>query len=532
MFLKDNEQIRIIQNLLKLLKVNISTATIKHTLTNHPNWPSLLSIADAMNTWKFKNAAIKVGEEDLDRIPVPFLSYIGNEDYPIVVTNVNRTTVEFCTSSRNTQSVEISKFITQWSGVCLLIEKTKNSGEVNYLNNQIKYLFQRFIPFILFVMIGVMIFNNILSRSLSVEDSIFFPAIFQVLVFISGIFISIELLKYDLTGEQNLWSKLCALVKNGDCKSVIKLKDSKFMNLLGWSEIGLIYFCAGLFTLIYNQIPINEALSFIFIINIISLPFIIYSLYYQAYLAKKWCFMCLLTLITLLAGGINSFINFSWIKQEYLNSVLAGNITLIYLSTLIIWILIKPYLERFIELFKDNKELLRFKYNQEVFTTLLQQQKTCAMPKIGVGIQLGNENSENTLIIVSNLFCNHCKSAYDQLQKLLIKNDKINVRIIFTSSTNKDSNAFIPTNHILSLMSKYKNQNERLRILNNWYQDTSYNRFSKEFPLKELELNGLKHLDTMSEWWQNQNIQYTPTYFYNGYELPNEYDIENLHYFL
>jgi protein-disulfide isomerase len=39
-------------------------------------------------------------------------------------------------------------------------------------------------------------------------------------------------------------------------------------------------------------------------------------------------------------------------------------------------------------------------------------------------------------------------------------------------------------------------------------------------------------MDKMAAWCKENKISYTPTIFFNGHELPKEYDLEDLPYFL
>ena len=80
---------------LSLLKVKVNAGTINETLQNHPDWPSLLCISDALNSWNVPNAAGKIAWTDIDQLPVPFMAYMHNPEHPIaVVTNVNEQTIE------------------------------------------------------------------------------------------------------------------------------------------------------------------------------------------------------------------------------------------------------------------------------------------------------------------------------------------------------------------------------------------------------------------------------------------------------
>ncbi|HEY6976521.1 MAG TPA: hypothetical protein VH396_09525 [Chitinophagaceae bacterium] len=46
--------------LLQQLKVNATNTTVNETLQNHPDYPSLLSISDALKQWHIENVAFKV----------------------------------------------------------------------------------------------------------------------------------------------------------------------------------------------------------------------------------------------------------------------------------------------------------------------------------------------------------------------------------------------------------------------------------------------------------------------------------------
>lgn len=46
--------------LLKELQVKISISSIRKALEEHPDYPSLLSISDALTSWKIENISIKI----------------------------------------------------------------------------------------------------------------------------------------------------------------------------------------------------------------------------------------------------------------------------------------------------------------------------------------------------------------------------------------------------------------------------------------------------------------------------------------
>jgi len=60
MFTKYDPKVNTIIAFLKLLDVKVNNSTVDETLQNHPDWPSLLSISDALSKWNIPNAATKI----------------------------------------------------------------------------------------------------------------------------------------------------------------------------------------------------------------------------------------------------------------------------------------------------------------------------------------------------------------------------------------------------------------------------------------------------------------------------------------
>ena len=73
-----------------------------------------------------------------------------------------------------------------------------------------------------------------------------------------------------------------------------------------------------------------------------------------------------------------------------------------------------------------------------------------------------------------------------------------------------------------------------MEALDEWYtaEKKDYEVFAKKYPLNgELSQQGAK-LEEMDKWCKENNISYTPTFFVNGYQLPEMYNIEDLIYLL
>ena len=125
---------------LGLIKVKVNNATVNETLQNHPDWPGLLCISDALHKWNIPNGAGKIDTNKIDELPVPFLAYTYDRESPLtIVTKFSGTTISSI-QKNYPKSITESKeeFFKKWKGVYLIAEPNEKSGEFNYETNKRK----------------------------------------------------------------------------------------------------------------------------------------------------------------------------------------------------------------------------------------------------------------------------------------------------------------------------------------------------------------------------------------------------------
>lgn len=87
--------------------------------------------------------------------------------------------------------------------------------------------------------------------------------------------------------------------------------------------------------------------------------------------------------------------------------------------------------------------------------------------------------------------------------------------------------------HFLAVTEK-ENQEYTRQPLDDWYEgkDKDYAQFAAKYPMNgEIDQQEEK-VKLMEDWCNRENIAYTPTLFINGYELPKDYQVEDLKYLL
>ncbi len=538
MFIEYAPNVKATISFLKRLGVKVNNATVNETLQNHPDWPSLLCINDSLNKWNIPNGAGKTDPEKIDELPTPFIAYTNDRENPLaIVTKLTDITVEGYQKNYQKSFVEKKEdFIKKWNGVYLIAEPKEQSGEHNYEATKRKSLFDSLIPFAAFILL-IALSLLFLNRTLNaVQDAISLSVTgiyLQYFILLTGVVVTSLLLWYEIDKSNPLLQKVCTGIAKGNCNAILTGKQSKLFSWLSWSEVGFFYFTGSLLTLLFAGNKIAGLITLISCVNVIALPYVIFSIYYQWRVAKQWCVLCLAVQALLVLGGINVITN-SFLFQLAPSFLPIAYCILFYLSPILTWFAIKPDILKLQEAKNTKREYLRIKFNTEIFDTLLKKQRMITVPTDGLGIDLGNSDASNTLIKVCNPYCGPCSKAHPKIEELLEENANVKAKIIFTTPNDEAHHAIKPTRHLMAIAEGSKNEKIIKQSLDDWYlaENKDYELFAKKYPMNgELERQGDK-IEAMNNWCKAMEVHATPTIFLNGYALPDAYSIEDLKYFL
>ena len=337
------------------------------------------------------------------------------------------------------------------------------------------------------------------------------------------------MLWYEIDKNNPLLQKVCSGIAKGNCNAILSSKSAKVFRWLSWSEVGFFYFAGSLLTLLF----VPNAISIIAWLNILALPYTIFSVYYQWQVAKQWCVLCLAVQVLLAFGGINLIANNFLLPLPKLSFLFIVNAVFLLLIPVLIWYTCKPYILKLQEAKNIKREYLRIKFNVEIFKTLLKKQKSIILPTDGLGIDMGNHNGTINIIKVCNPYCGPCAKAHLKLDTLIEENDNVKVKIIFTTTNDIDNPAAKPVKHLMAIAAE-SNATKTKQALDDWYlaEKKDYDFFATKYPMNgELEKQGDKMV-AMNNWSTESKIEFTPTIFINGHQLPSAYSIEDLQYFL
>lgn len=524
-----------IQRWLTLLGLTIPTPAIDTTLENHPEWPSLLCVSDALNGWKVPHAAAKDEAKMPEQIPTPFLAVTHHPERPFaIVTQVLKNDITiFQENYKKETRIAKESFLQQWTGVYMLAEPGVGSGLQAGQTDYKKSQSQKVLTVIAAITILCLLTFNFLPF---VWDAVSFTsglgATMLFILYISGIGISSLLLWHEIDKGNPILQKVCTGIAKTNCNAILDSKASKLLPWLSWSEVGFLYFMGGALLLAMPGYA-PWALDYLAIVSIAALIYPIFSIYYQWRVVKQWCALCLAIQAILLLQFAATFLFIFPPDFSFINIAALLPLLIAYGLPALLWYTLKPLLHRLYIAKQERRAYHRLKFNPDVFEALLKKQKAIQTSPHKVGITLGDAHAPNTLVKVCNPYCGPCSKAHPKMETLLQANpEKIHGRIIFMVPNDQENKLYKTAIHLTALGS---NSPAVIgQALDTWYHDEKkdYELFAAKYPLNgEIDMEK-GNMDNMAAWCKENKISYTPTIFFNGHELPKEYDLEDVPYFL
>ena len=518
--------------LLKQLQVKVTNNTINTTLEQHPDYPSLLSINDALPQFNINALAIEADKTRITEFPLPFIAYTNVKGGSFVtVTAINNNTISYYNSvdKQTIITTSLDAFTAIWTGKTLLVEALPNAGEANYAQQQRKALLQHYqIPLLLF---GLLLCGMAVCITAFVNTGLAtaLPYSLLALLHFAGIMVSSLLLVYEVDKTNTTLQKICTAGSKTNCNAILNSKHSKLFGWLSWSEIGFYYFMGSYLVLL---IVGTAAMPLLALLNFMALPYIVFSIYYQWCIAKQWCVLCLVVQALLLLQGITNLASFYFTVS--ITTAIITQLVLAFMVPIAIWALVKPNLLKNKDLQPKAKELARLKANPQIFESLLVKQKQITTTTEGLGILLGNPNTTNTIVKVCNPYCGPCAKSHPVLEDILHHNPNVNVQVLFTATVDDGDNRNKPVKHLLALQQQF-GQAIATKAMDDWYMATKKDNaaFAAKYPVEQAILDQQNDAITaMKNWCEAINIQFTPTFFVNGYQLPEIYSIGDVKYLL
>jgi uncharacterized membrane protein/glutaredoxin len=345
-----------------------------------------------------------------------------------------------------------------------------------------------------------------------------------------GLIASILLLIQNIDANNPLIQKFCGGDNSKNCNAILSSKAAKVTNELSWSEIGFFYYSGTLVALLFNA-ENARLIQILGILNLLSLPYTFYSIYYQWRVAKQWCIFCC-TVQALLWLEFAAFVPYLSNGIQYPDLHTMGNLFIGMIVPILLWVFIKPYLINSMQLQMLQPELYRYKYNKELFRSMLHRENKYVLPTEDNTIIIGNKEASNVITMVSNPFCTHCTKTHMLLDDLLDFRDDIKLQLVFVNRLYQKEIDKSVISHFMALKLE-KNEIRLKEAISDWYKQKKkkYEQWKEKYPARETEIES-NALSAQKEWCKMVEITSTPTLFINGRRLPSAYQAEDIKYVL
>jgi protein-disulfide isomerase/uncharacterized membrane protein len=524
-----------IRILARQLRIKVSNRAIRK-IKEHPTYPSMQSISDVLHDWKVENAGLKIQPERYGDLPVPFIAQVNDnfwgQAFVVVRAYSDDTVLISDYTTPKWKPVKTNDFLKHATGYTLVAEATEGSGDKDYKSNRTKEVFQKAVS-IAAVAIILLLCAFPVVRLLAVNGMAALAPAGLVFLKLFGCYISALLLWHEIDQHNPVLQKVCGHSKNINCGAILRSGASKIFGM-SWSEIGTFYFAGGLLALLAGGLSPVSVFAIAWL-NAIALPYTVFSIYYQWRIAKQWCVLCLAVQGILVAEFLVSFAGHAHglVPISVIPYMFFVNTLLCFLLPAVAWLLLKPVLQAQKENKLTKSALAKIKYNAEIFNALLRKQKTIEYSTEGLGIVIGPANARNKVIKVSNPYCSHCATAHSEFHDLMESTDDLQLQIIFAVTSNEKDYRVIAAKHLMAIAGKNVPELTK-QALDDWYQPSkkNYLAFATRYPMNG-ELNGQdEKIAAMSDWCMQTQISVTPTIFVNNHQLPENYSVSDLKYFL
>lgn len=510
-----------IELLLKKLNIKFTRTYLQELYELHPYKNTLWGISDILSEYKVKSTGFRVKEkEDLLEISLPAIASIGNQF--IVISEITSNNVSFLKDGKE-ELIAFDDFFIRSNGIILTCETDNKSIEPNYKKHKKTELFSLLRDGILSASIILLIVLGAFFNG--TNSNIGFPIL--LLLNLSGIYVGWLLLQEQMNTQNSLANRICSLIKKGNCNAVLHSSASKFMGVIGWSEVGLGYYIASLLILLF----IPSLIPCLGIISCLALSYTFWSIWFQKFIIKQWCVLCLIVQLLLWLLFITYLLSdYVYIPELFIPKLFVTGciffILILSINRLIPYLIDKKNIR--IVLAKYNS----LKINNDVFKAKLRSQRLYDVDKNTSSILFGNKEAKNLITIVSNPHCEPCAIIHEHIKNLLGRvGDKICIQYIFSSFSPdlESSSKFL----IAVFLSEDISLETRYQIYDEWFE---YGKLDPESFFKKytiscqeylIEKENMKHRD----WRIMAQISSTPTILFNGYKLPDEYNIDDIAYF-
>lgn len=505
--------ISLIKKYLDLNQYSNAQESFEDLYYSHPNFPSLFSITDSFDALGIENVAAKIPKEQFPELPNIFLANCNDE---IVLVDKSKELIKINYENGDRRMVTTNQFFDEWNGIIVAIEPNENLKI-----DTVKFSFKT-------ESILIFIFGLISIGGAFMYFGFNYFSLTFMITSVIGIVFSVFILQEKFGIKNEITSKICS-GNETSCNSVIQSKNGKIGGSFSFSDLTIVFFTTNLFSLLLNP---NQSIYIISLVSTLAIPIVIYSIWLQKVVIKKWCTLCLIIsfLLVIQSSAFLFFYQTNSIVVIFFNGYYYF-FSLAFMFTS--WYFISPLIESKIQSTKKIAELIRFKRNFKIFDSLSKPIQSLFGFKELKGITFGNSSAKLKLTLFISPSCPHCHTAFEDAYNLFLKYpSKVEVKILFNINPNNGENPYLAVvQNLLNI--NIKNNNNVLEAIIDWHiKKMDLDSWLTKWANEEMSSRVDNQILSQYNWCLNNDFNYSPVKIVNSKILSDQYTIAELHYFL
>ena len=278
----------IVADFLKALKVPFTKDYTKQRFEGMP-FKTLFGVTQLLKEYGVETEGYKINDKnELKEIPLPFIAQ--TQGGLVIVTGLNSNSISYLTQGIP-ESISLQDFLPAWTGIILCARVTPHAKEPDYSKHLRTVFFNDTKKFLLWILAGLLIAYLYVFNGLWRYWSVW--ALTAIDLF--GIWLTYMLVQKSLNIKNKAADKVCGVLQEGGCDSILKTSASSFFGIFSWSEVGFTNFGVSLLVMLISP----QTIHWLSLINICCLPFTVWSIWYQKFKAKHWCTLCVCVQLSL-----------------------------------------------------------------------------------------------------------------------------------------------------------------------------------------------------------------------------------------
>lgn len=222
-------------------------------------------------------------KSEIALVPTPFVAPVKAREW-VIVTDVGDGKVRYL-SQGVAETADVDMFNAAWTGVAMVFGTDCQSREPDYCKHRFAEIMTVVRNVALWVCLGALALIGFVAGGLWRHPWAYALVVLDVL----GLAASFMLVQKTAGIHTRAAENVCAAIERGGCDTVINTGGT-FLGIFHWSEVGLAYFSVSLVALL--AVPAT-ALPWLALINVLCLPYTVWSVCYQHFKIHAWCTLCL-----------------------------------------------------------------------------------------------------------------------------------------------------------------------------------------------------------------------------------------------